>query len=138
AAVSKLYADFEKTPQQVRLLAYRDAMAEAAAQYPQDHEASIFYALALAASEAPTDKTYASRLKAGAILEALYAQEPDHPGLAHYIIHAYDVPPLAERALPAAQRYSEIAPDAPHALHMPRTPSRALVTGKIPSKATWL
>jgi tetratricopeptide (TPR) repeat protein len=119
AAVSKLYAGFEKTPQQARLLAYRDAMAEMAAHYPQDHEASIFYALALAASEEPTDKTYASRLKAGAILESLFAQEPDHPGLAHYIIHTYDVPPLAARALPAAERYSTIAPDAPHALHMP-------------------
>jgi hypothetical protein len=118
-AVSTLYADFEKTPQRVRLLAYRDAMAALAAQYPQDHEASIFYALALAASEEPTDKTYASRLKAGAILEALFAQEPEHPGLAHYIIHTYDVPPLAARALPAARRYSTIAPDAPHALHMP-------------------
>jgi tetratricopeptide (TPR) repeat protein len=119
AAVSKLYTDFEKTSQQVRLLAYRDAMAETAAHYPQDYEASIFYALALAASEEPTDKTYASRLKAGAILEALFAQQPEHPGLAHYIIHAYDVPPLASRALLAAQRYSRIAPDAPHALHMP-------------------
>jgi tetratricopeptide (TPR) repeat protein len=119
AAVSKLYTDFKKTSQQVRLLAYRDAMAETAAHYPQDYEASIFYALALAASEEPTDKTYASRLKAGAILEALFAQQPEHPGLAHYIIHAYDVPPLAPRALLAAQRYSMIAPDAPHALHMP-------------------
>ncbi len=118
-AVSRLYTDFEKTPQRARLLAYRDAMADLAARYPQDHEASIFYALALAASEEPTDKTYASRLKAGAILEALFAQEPDHPGLAHYIIHTYDVPPLAPRALVAAQRYSKIAPDAPHALHMP-------------------
>lgn len=118
-AVSKLYADFEKTPQRARVLAYRDAMAELAAGYPQDHEASIFYALALAASEEPTDKSYASRLKAGAILEALFAQEPEHPGLAHYIIHTYDVPPLASRALLAAQRYSKIAPDAPHALHMP-------------------
>jgi tetratricopeptide (TPR) repeat protein len=119
SAVSKLYADFEKTPELTRLLAYRDAMAEVAFHYPQDHEASIFYALALAASEQPSDKTYASRLKAGAILETLFAQEPQHPGLAHYIIHTYDVPPLAARALPAAQRYSAIAPDAPHALHMP-------------------
>ena len=119
AAVSKLYAEFEKTPQQVRLLAYRDAMADLASQNPQDQEASIFYALALAASEEPTDKTYASRLKAGAILEALFAKEPEHPGLAHYIIHTYDVPPLAGRALQAARRYSAIAPDAPHALHMP-------------------
>ncbi len=119
SAVSKLYADFEKTPQQARLLAYRDAMSKVAADNPQDHEASIFYALALAESEEPTDKTYASRLKAGAILEALFVEEPDHPGLAHYIIHTYDVPPLAPRALLAAQRYSTIAPDAPHALHMP-------------------
>ena len=119
SAVSKLYADFEKTPEQTRLLAYRDAMAEVALHYPQDHEASIFYALALAASEQPSDKTYTSRLKAGAILETLFAQEPEHPGLAHYIIHTYDVPPLAARALLAAQRYSAIAPDAPHALHMP-------------------
>jgi len=118
-AVSKLFADFEKTPQQTRMLSYRDAMADVAAHYPQDHEASIFYALALAASEEPTDKSYASRLKAGAILEALFAQEPDHPGLAHYIIHTYDVPPLAAQALQAAKRYSAIAPDAPHALHMP-------------------
>ena len=118
-AVSRLYADFEKTPQRARLLAYRDAMADVAARYPKDTEASIFYALALAASEEPTDKTYASRLKAGTILEALFVKEPDHPGLAHYIIHTYDVPPLAGRALLAAQRYSRIAPDAPHALHMP-------------------
>src|SRR5258707_15721720 len=81
--------------------------------------ASIFYALALAASEEPTDKTYASRLKAGAILEALFALEPEHPGLAHYIIHTYDVPPLAGRALEAAWRDSAIAPGGPHALHMP-------------------
>ena len=75
--------------------------------------------MALVASEDPADKTYAGRLKAGAILEKLFEQEPTHPGLAHYIIHAYDVPALAERALVAARRYSEIAPDAPHALHMP-------------------
>ncbi|HET7107316.1 MAG TPA: hypothetical protein VFI38_10945 [Candidatus Acidoferrum sp.] len=119
AAVAKLYANFEKSPQQVRLLAYRDAMAEVSAHYPQDHEAAIFYALALSASEEPTDKSYASRLKAAAILEALFAQEPEHPGLAHYLIHTFDVPPLAQRALPAAMRYSSIAPDTPHALHMP-------------------
>jgi hypothetical protein len=119
AAVGKLYGDFESTPQQVRLLAYRDAMGEVAAKYPEDHEAQIFYALALAVAEDPGDKTYADRLKAGTILEKLFAEEPTHPGLAHYIIHAYDVPALAERALIAARRYAEIAPDAPHALHMP-------------------
>jgi len=94
-------------------------MAGVAAKYPEDREAQIFYALAIAASEDPADQTYAGRLKAGAILEKLFAEEPNHPGLAHYIIHTYDVPPLADRALEAARRYSEIAPDAPHALHMP-------------------
>jgi hypothetical protein len=118
-AVGKLYSDFESTPQRTRLIAYRDAMREVAAKYPEDHEAQIFYALAIAASEDPADKTYAGRLKAGAILEKLFEEEPTHPGLAHYIIHTYDVPALAGRALMAARRYSEIAPDAPHALHMP-------------------
>jgi tetratricopeptide (TPR) repeat protein len=119
AAVGKLYGDFESTSQQVRLRDYRDAMEEVAERYPDDHEAQIFYALALAVAEDPADKTYADRLKAGDILEKLFAQEPAHPGLAHYIIHTYDVPPLADRALVAAKRYAQIAPDAPHALHMP-------------------
>ena len=118
-AVGKLYSDYEGTPQRARLIAYRDAMGEVAAKYPEDHEAQIFYALAIAASEEPAEKTYAGRLKAGAILEKLFEQEPAHPGLAHYIIHTYDVPALAGRALVAARRYSKIAPDAPHALHMP-------------------
>ena len=118
-AVGKLYSDYEGTPQRARLIAYRDAMGEVVAKYPEDHEAQIFYALAIAASEDPADKTYAGRLKAGAILEKLFEQEPAHPGLAHYIIHTYDVPALAGRALVAARRYSKIAPDAPHALHMP-------------------
>jgi tetratricopeptide (TPR) repeat protein len=119
AAVRKLYSDFESVPQRARLIAYRDAMRDVAAKYPEDHEAQIFYALALAASEDPADKTYAGRLQAGAILEKLFEEEPTHPGLAHYIIHTYDVPALAGWALVAARRYSEIAPDAPHALHMP-------------------
>jgi hypothetical protein len=119
AAVAKLYSNFESTPQRTRLIDYRDAMAEVARKYPEDDEAQIFYALAIAASEDPADKTYAGRLKAGAILEKLFEQEPEHPGVAHYIIHTYDVPALAGRSLVAARRYSEIAPDAPHALHMP-------------------
>jgi tetratricopeptide (TPR) repeat protein len=118
-AVSKLYGAFEITPQRVRVLAYRDAMREVAAKYPQDHEAQIFFASALVAAADPRDKTYADQLEAGAILEKLFADEPTHPGLAHYIIHAYDVPALARHGLVAAQRYGEIAPDAPHALHMP-------------------
>ena len=119
AAVGKLYAGYENKPQSARLLAYRDAMGKVAEKYPEDHEAQIFFALAIAASEDPADKTYAGRLKAGAILEKLFKEEPTHPGLAHYIIHTYDVPALAGRGLTAARRYSEIAPDAPHALHMP-------------------
>jgi tetratricopeptide (TPR) repeat protein len=119
AAVGKLYSNYESTPQRTRLIAYRDAMQEVATKYSEDHEAQIFYALAIAASEDPADKTYAGRLKAGAILEKLFEEEPSHPGLAHYIIHTYDVPALAGRGLVAARRYAEIAPDAPHALHMP-------------------
>jgi len=118
-AVGNLYHDFEHTPQHARLIAYRDAMSEVAAQYPDDQEAQIFYALSIAAAEDLSDKTYAGRLKAGAILEKLFKEEPEHPGLAHYIIHTYDVPALAGRALDAARRYAQIAPDAPHALHMP-------------------
>jgi tetratricopeptide (TPR) repeat protein len=119
AAVGKLYSNYESTPQRIRLISYRDAMGEVAAKYPDDHEAQIFYALAVAASEDPADKTYAGRLQAGAILEKLFAEEPNHPGLAHYIIHTYDVPPLAAKGLVAARRYAAIAPDSPHALHMP-------------------
>jgi hypothetical protein len=94
-------------------------MAALVARHPEDIEAAIFYALALAQSVSPTDKTYADLLKAGAILEPLFATHPDHPGLAHYLIHSYDVPTLAPRALEAAWCYARIAPSAPHALHMP-------------------
>jgi tetratricopeptide (TPR) repeat protein len=94
-------------------------MGTVAAAYPDDREASIFWALALTASAPPTDKTYANQLKAGAILERILPEEPDHPGIMHYIIHTYDVPALAGRALDAARRYATIAPSAPHALHMP-------------------
>jgi hypothetical protein len=118
-AVGKLYSAHESTLQPARLIAYRDAMGDVAAKYPADDEAQIFYALAIAATEDPADKTYAGRLKAGAILEKLLQEEPQHPGLAHYIIHTYDVPALAARGLVAARHYSQIAPDAPHALHMP-------------------
>jgi hypothetical protein len=118
-AVARLYTDTAKIDQRSRVLAYENAMGVVSADYPKDTEALIFYALAIAAAADPADKTYARQLKAGHILESLYAKYPDHPGLAHYIIHAYDVPPLAARAANAAQRYSEIAPSAPHALHMP-------------------
>jgi hypothetical protein len=118
-AAAKLYDDADRVPQHARVAAYRDAMANVAATYADDEEASIFYALAIAIAADPADKSYAELLKAGALLERLFAQRRDHPGLAHYIIHAYDVPPLADRALEAARQYASIAPSAPHALHMP-------------------
>jgi hypothetical protein len=118
-AVAHLFTDTATTAQRSRVLAYERAMDSLSAAYPDDVEASIFYALALAAAADPADKTYAKQRKAGAILERLFVQYPNHPGLPHYIIHAYDVPPLAAQALGAARRYSEIAPSSPHALHMP-------------------
>ncbi len=118
-AVAHLFTDTANTDQRSRVLAYESAMATVSAAYPEDTEAAIFYALALAAAADPADKTYARQLKAGKILEDLFVQYPNHPGLAHYIIHTYDFPPLAARAVGAARRYHEIAPSAPHALHMP-------------------
>jgi tetratricopeptide (TPR) repeat protein len=118
-AVSTLYTNYETLDQRTRQVAYCDAMAKVASSYPDDHEATIFYALSLVASAPPTDKTYANQLKAGAMLEKILPAEPDHPGITHYIIHSYDVPALADRAMAAAHRYADIAPDAPHALHMP-------------------
>ena len=94
-------------------------MDQLQARYPDDHEAAIFHALALLGTAPPTDKTYVNQKKAGALLEPLFVVQREHPGIAHYIIHAYDYPPLAPRALDAARRYAKIAPDSPHALHMP-------------------
>ena len=118
-AAAKLYADAETLDQRARVLAYEKAMAALAAAYPNDREASIFWALSLTASALPADKTYVNQLKAGAILEKLYPAQTDHPGITHYIIHSYDVPALADKAVAAAKRYATIAPAAPHALHMP-------------------
>jgi len=118
-AVAKLYENAAAVPQQARAEAYRDEMGRLSRTYPDDTEAAIFYALSLTAAEDLGDKTYKSRLDAGAILERLFKEQPDHPGLAHYIIHSYDVPALAPRAIDAAKRYARIAPSAPHALHMP-------------------
>lgn len=118
-AISQLYQDFEHTDQKTRVLAYANAMNELTLQQPADTEAMIFYAISLTASAPPTDKTYTNQLQAGRILEALWAKQPNHPGIAHYIIHTYDSPPLAAKARRAAQRYANIAPNAAHALHMP-------------------
>ena len=118
-AVDRLFRDAASIDQRTRTLAYEKAMAGVAAAYPDDVEARIFYALALGQTALPTDKTYANQLKAAAILEEEFRRQPEHPGLAHYIIHSFDVPALAPRALDAARRYAKIAPDSPHALHMP-------------------
>jgi hypothetical protein len=119
AAVNELYKAYDTSDQRSRVLAYERAMERVYRENPDDREAAAFYALSVNQTALPTDKTYAQQLKAAAILEKLFAEAPDHPGLAHYIIHAYDHPPLASRALDAARRYAAIAPSAPHALHMP-------------------
>src|SRR5215469_2347381 len=119
AALETFYKDADELDHRTRALAYEKAMDQLQARYPDDHEAAIFHALALLATVPPTDKTYVNQKKAGSILEPLFVEQPEHPGIAHYIIHAYDYPPLAQRALDAARRYAEIAPDSPHALHMP-------------------
>jgi hypothetical protein len=119
AAVAKLFADHARVDQPTRIVAYERAMADLVARQPADTEAVIFHALALTASALPTDKSYAKQRTAGQILETLWAAKPDHPGLAHYIIHAYDYPALVGKARMAAERYARIAPAAAHALHMP-------------------
>ena len=118
-AVEVFYKDSDKVEHRTRALAYVKAMEQLAQRYPEDTEASVFYALALDVTALPTDKTYANQLKAAAILEKVFAAQPDHPGVAHYLIHSYDYPPIAEQGLPAARRYASIAPSASHALHMP-------------------
>lgn len=118
-AVAELFSDTSGATQGARTKAYENAMAALVQQYPDDVEARIFYALAVNQTADPTDKNYTQQIKAADILEPLFELYPAHPGLAHYIIHAYDHPPLAERALNAARRYASLAPDAPHALHMP-------------------
>jgi len=118
-AAGMLYDDFEHKDQRTRIVEYERAMGELVMRQAADTEALIFYAIALAASAPPTDKTYSNQLKAGSILEPLWVKLPDHPGLAHYIIHTYDNPALADKARAAAQRYASIAPSAAHALHMP-------------------
>ena len=118
-AVQKLFENASTVSHRDRTLGYASAMDSVQAQYRDDVEARIFFALALDQAALPSDKTYALQLQAAEILEPLWKKFPDHPGLAHYIIHTFDVPALAPKALTAANRYSVIAPSSPHALHMP-------------------
>ena len=119
AAIGMFYQNFEELDHKSRAKAYERAMEDVYRRHPSDGEAAAFYALALQATADPNDKAYSNQLRSGEILEKLYAQEPNHPGVAHYLIHAYDYPELASRALDAARRYGQIAPAMPHALHMP-------------------
>ena len=118
-ALANLYDDYAEKVDWPRVLDYEKAMEALATKYPEDSEAAIFYALAIVNATDPNDKSYEKPLRAAAILEPAFLEEPDHPGIAHYIIHGFDVPSLANRALEAAERYAAIAPLAPHALHMP-------------------
>jgi len=118
-ALAVMYADHEKVDHRTRVVAYATAMAGLAQKYPNDDEAQIHYALALNTSASPSDKTYANQLKGAAILEPIFVRQPQHPGVAHYLIHLYDYPPIAEKGLNAARLYAKIAPAAAHAQHMP-------------------
>jgi tetratricopeptide (TPR) repeat protein len=118
-AVAAFYSDSEKMDHNARAQAYSDGMKKVYEGYPDDHEAAVFYALSLLALDSHDDETFANRKAAAAILEKLFAIEPDHPGVAHYLIHSYDKPQLAQLGIPAARRYAKVAPAAPHALHMP-------------------
>jgi tetratricopeptide (TPR) repeat protein len=118
-ALALLYTDYDKVEYKNRLQAYLKAMEALAAKYPADDETQIYYAITLNVSASPADKTYAQQLKGAAILEPIFKRQPHHPGVAHYLIHLYDYPPIAEKGIDAAQRYAAIAPSAPHAQHMP-------------------
>ena len=118
-AIAAYYEDWANRPEAARQQARAKAFEALAARYPDDDDAQIFYALYLAATQSLADPTYATYLKAAAILEKQFAKHPDHPGVVHYLIHAYDAQPIAQKGLLAARRYADIAPSAPHALHMP-------------------
>jgi tetratricopeptide (TPR) repeat protein len=118
-ALAVMYTDYDKVDHHARVVAYAKAMGALAQRYPDDDEAQIHYALSLNTSADPADKTYSNQLKGAAILEPIASRQPLHPGVAHYLIHLYDYPSIADKGIEAARRYARIAPDAPHALHMP-------------------
>ena len=119
AAVGAYYEDSDRLPHPARAAAFETASERVSAKNPQDREASIFYALAILGNVSASDKTYARQKKAAEILNRILPDAPEHPGIAHYLIHSLDYQPLASLALPAARSYAQIAPDSPHALHMP-------------------
>jgi predicted Zn-dependent protease len=118
-ALAVMYHDADKLTHTQRIRAYLQAMEQLAAKYADDDEAQIAYAITLNTSASPSDKTYAQQLKGAAILTEIWKRQPRHPGVAHYLIHLYDYPPIAAKGLEAANQYAKIAPAAPHAQHMP-------------------
>jgi tetratricopeptide (TPR) repeat protein len=118
-AIAQYYDQYPARPHTQRMKSLSDAFELVAKRFPEDDEAQIFSAVYLTATQPLTDQTYAAALKAAAILEVQFKKHPDHPGVAHYLIHSYDFPAIAEKGMDAARRYSQIAPSAPHALHMP-------------------
>jgi len=121
SAIEIYYKDWETLDYRTRVLAYEKTMEHMYLGYPEDSEAAVFYALAMneAITVLPADPNFTRQLKAGAILEKVLAANPEHPGALHYLIHSYDFPALADRGLAAARTYGDVAPSAPHALHMP-------------------
>jgi tetratricopeptide (TPR) repeat protein len=121
SAIAKFYENAGTVEHRDRVLAYEKAMQAAHAAHPEETEVRVFYALSLlgSATASPPDKSYERQRAAGELLMPVFERHPEHPGAAHYIIHAYDYPALARQAVAAARRYAEIAPDAPHAQHMP-------------------
>lgn len=118
-AIGAFYRDADKLDHRTRALAYKAAMEKLAASFPADDEASIFYALSLLGTAPPSDSTFAQQKQAAEILNRLLPRHADHPGILHYVIHAFDYPQLASLALPAAQSYAKVAPSSAHAQHMP-------------------
>lgn len=118
-ALSAFYRDQDKLAHPARAKALEAAFEQLAQRHPGDVEAQILHALFLSRNFDPQDKTYANQLRAAKILEPIFLKQPEHPGVAHYLVHSYDYPPLAKQGLEAAKRYAKIAPDAAHALHMP-------------------
>ncbi|HWP90806.1 MAG TPA: hypothetical protein VNN20_01210 [Thermodesulfobacteriota bacterium] len=134
-AVEAFYKDSDKLDYKTRLVAFEAGMKKVYESYPDDIDAAALYALSHLATASKTDKTFSHQKKAGEILEVIYKKEPTHPGAIHYTIHAYDVPPLANRGVEAARSYDKIAPEVPHALHMP---SHIFVRlGYWPETASW-
>ncbi len=119
AAIASFYKDWANTDHRTRCLEFENGMEKVFAKYENDKDAAVFYALALNAAADPMDKTFIKQKKAGDILQALYPGQPNHPGIAHIIIHTYDYPELAQHGLDAARKYASVAPSSAHALHMP-------------------